>query len=70
MKNERKVSQERVKNDSLEKYLRKEGQDAGMSGTVSAQECTGLFAAPPDDAQAYENLRDLHGMETPTQVKR
>jgi|GEM_PF-5673730 len=33
--------------------------------TVSAQECTGLIGANPQDAAAEDNFKDLSSTETP-----
>lgn len=36
-----------------------------MTSTVSATECTGMFATPPLNTEEYESLQDMYGMEIP-----
>ena len=38
-----------------------------MTSTVSANECTGMMATPPQNQDELENLQDLFGMEIPKQ---
>ncbi len=56
---------EELKNDSLAKYMEQDKVFPDMTSTVSAQECTGLFPRKPENAEEYENLQEMYGMEIP-----
>jgi hypothetical protein len=56
---------EKLKEDSLEKYMHHDQDFPDMTSTVSSWECTGMFPRKPENLEEYENLQEMYGMEIP-----